>query len=76
MTVLLACGALSPVTCFSVRKGVLWLLFATMADVPPAVSVECFLVQSLFVQYRVTSQVLTIMNLNGNVVSLQRKMAS
>jgi hypothetical protein len=76
MIVLLACGALIPETCFSVRKGVLWLLFATMADVPPAVSAECFLVQFLVVQYRVTSQVLTIMNLNGDAVSFQRKMAS
>ena len=43
MSDLLAGGALSPLTCFLVRKGVLWLLFATMADVPPVVSAECFL---------------------------------
>ena len=49
----------------SVRKGVMWLLLATLAEVPPTVSPACFLAHPLFVHHLRTFQVLIILNLNG-----------
>ena len=56
---------------FSVRKGVLWLLLATVAEVPPAVcsSLAFPLAHLLFAHRHVTSQVFIVLNLNGTVFS-------
>ena len=68
--VLLICRALSLATCFSVRKGVLWLLIATVAEVPPAVNLACSPVHPVSLITMQTSQVLIILNLNGIVYFL------
>ena len=49
----------------SIRKGVVWLILATLAEVPPAVSSASILAHPLFAYHLVTSQVLIILNLNG-----------
>jgi hypothetical protein len=51
----------------SVRKGVLWLLVATLAEVPPAVS-SAYSLTCTFSLIAITSQVFIIMNLNSIVV--------
>ena len=52
----------------SVRKGVVWLLLATAAEVPPTVCPVSFLVHPRFANHQVTSQVLIVLDLNGSVV--------
>lgn len=43
----------------------MWLLLATLAEVPPTVTSACFLAHPLFTQHLVTFQVLIILDLNG-----------
>lgn len=65
-----------PLDCFShlnnvssVLKGVLWLLLATVAEVPGGVSSE-YSCTAHFPHHRVMSQVFIILNLNGISVFL------
>jgi hypothetical protein len=46
----------------------MWLVLATVAEIPPAVSPRFCLSQTLFVHHHVTSQVFIILNLNGIVI--------
>ena len=48
----------------TLRKGVMWLLLATAAEVPPVVTNE-FLVRPLIAHLNFTSQVFILLNLNG-----------
>jgi len=54
-----------------VRKGVIWLLLATAAEVPPTVCHVSFLAHPRFANHHVTSQVLIVLNLNGIVALFQ-----
>jgi len=54
-----------------VRKGVIWLLLATAAEVPPTVCPVSFLAHPRFANHQVTSQVLIVLNLNGIVALFQ-----
>jgi len=50
---------------FSIRKGVMWLVVATIAEVPPAVGSASSLAHALVVHHLGTLQVLIILDLNG-----------
>jgi len=52
----------------SIRKGVIWLLMATAAEVPPTVGPIYFIAHLLCVHCSVMLQVFLILNLNGTVV--------
>lgn len=54
-----------PIDMHSVYKGVIWLLLATVADVPPAVRSTSSIVFPLLSHHDVTSQVFIILNLNS-----------
>jgi hypothetical protein len=45
------CCALKPLTLFSILKGIIWLLIATVAGVPPMASSASFLVYLLSHRY-------------------------
>jgi hypothetical protein len=45
------CRALKPLTLFSILKGIIWLLIATVAGVPPTASSTSFLVYLLSHRY-------------------------
>ena len=53
----------------SVLQGILWLLLALLAEVPPAVRSASSSADPLFAHHDVISQVLIILNLNGIVIS-------
>ena len=48
------------------RKGVVWFFIATIAEVPPTVSISGFLVPLLSSHQYFTLQVLISLNLNGS----------
>ena len=58
-------GYRRPTDVSSVSKGVIWLLLAVAADVPPTVGPALFLSDHCFVNCRVLSQVFIVLNLNG-----------
>jgi hypothetical protein len=60
--------ALKPLTLFSKFKGIIWLLFATLAGIPPTASSPSFPVY-LFSHHYMNGQVFIFLNLNGIVYS-------
>ena len=50
-----------------IRKGLIWLLVATIAEVPPVVG-GCFLVPVLSIQCEFMLQVFICLNLNGRLL--------
>ena len=59
--------SLQPLSILSIdplRKGVIWLLLGTVAEVPPVVTNE-FLVRPLIAHLNFTTQVFILLNLNG-----------
>ena len=58
-------GCHKPTDVISVPKGVIWLLLAVAADVPPTVGPAIFLSDHCFVNCRVPSQVFIVLDLNG-----------
>jgi hypothetical protein len=52
---------------FSFPKGVIWLLLATVAEVPPVVCLSCFSNLFFFFHIQFTSQVFVLLNLNGEI---------
>jgi len=53
---------------FLVLQGILWLLIALLAGLPPAVSTATSSTDPLFAHHDVMSQVFIILNLNGIVI--------
>jgi hypothetical protein len=70
-TISLSCDALSILTCFRFCKGIMWLLLATVAEIPPLVSSAYSFSRPFYAHLHVTSQVLIVLNLNGIVISFR-----
>jgi hypothetical protein len=62
------CRVLKPLTLFSTRKAIIWLLIATVAGVPPMASSASFLVY-LFSHRYMNDQVFIFLDLNGILLS-------
>jgi hypothetical protein len=63
------CDALEPLTLFPILKGIIWLLIATVAEVPPTASFASLPIYH-FSHHYMNDQVFIFLNLNGIVCSL------
>lgn len=64
-TVLAGCEDRHDTDVTSVHKSIAWLLLATVAEVPPAVSLNIFLTLLIVTHFHFMPQVFIVLNLNG-----------
>jgi hypothetical protein len=72
VAVLAGCEPPNPLISIPVRKGLIWLLFATVAEVPSTVILAiCFAPFHFSHHYFTLLQVLVLLNLNGRFLTIK-----